>query len=83
MYADGSTRDFYQIGFSASSAGISIDVTGLKDKNFLPQTYGKSVVKAKVTGYCIKFKRRQDLNLGVLTDALKRSRELTGLQVSS
>ena len=45
-YADGTTREFYQIGLSANTAGISVYVMGLKDKQYLTQTYGKKLGKA-------------------------------------
>jgi hypothetical protein len=31
-------------------------VLGLEDKTYLKRTYGASIGKASVTGYCIKFK---------------------------
>ena len=34
-YADGKTRDFFQIGMSANKTGISIYILGIKDKTFL------------------------------------------------
>src|SRR5271154_6200448 len=55
-YADGTTREFFQIGMSANTTVISIYILGIKDKTYLAQTYGKELGKANVTGYCIKFK---------------------------
>src|SRR3954465_15821224 len=55
-YADGKTREFYQIGLSANKTGISVYILGIKDKKYLAKTYGKKLGKASVTGYCIKFK---------------------------
>jgi hypothetical protein len=70
-YADGTTRDFYQIGLSANTTGISVYVIGLEDKTYLSQTFGKSIGKASVTGYCIKFKTQKDINLDVLKEAIR------------
>ena len=53
-YADGTTREFYQIGLSANKTGISVYILGIEDKKYLAQTYGKELGKASVTGYCIK-----------------------------
>src|SRR6218665_3764754 len=39
-YANGTTRDFFRIGLLANSTGISVHILGIKDKTFLPQTYG-------------------------------------------
>ena len=56
-YADGTNREFYQIGISANKTGISVYILGIKDRTYLAQTYGLKLGKAKVTGYCIRFKR--------------------------
>ena len=73
-YADGTSKDFYKIGLSANTSGISLYVMGLEDKTFLSRTYGPRLGKAKVTGYCIRFKSVTDVDLAVLeeivTDAL-------------
>ena len=76
-YADGKTRDFFQIGLSANTSGISVYILGLTDKTYLSQTYGKDLGKASVTGYCIKFKKLKDINIDVLEAAIKDGVELT------
>src|SRR3977135_3192588 len=70
-YADGTTREFYQIGLSANTTGISVYILGIKDKKYLAQTYGKKLGKASVTGYCIKFKTLKDINIDVLEAAIR------------
>ena len=70
-YADGTTREFYQIGFSANTSGISLYIIGLDDKTYLAKTFGKKLGKASVTGYCIKFKALKDINVEVLEEALQ------------
>lgn len=70
-YADGTTREFYQIGLSANTSGISVYIMGKKDKTFLAKTYGKKLGKASVTGYCIKFKTLKDINVDVLEEAIR------------
>jgi hypothetical protein len=55
-YADGKTKEFYQIGLSANTGGISVYLLGIQDKLYLARTFGKKLGKASVTGYCIKFK---------------------------
>ena len=64
-YATGDTRAFYKIGLSANTSGISVYVMGLKDKHYLSETYGSRLGKAKITGYCIRFKSVKDIDLGV------------------
>ncbi|QHS54443.1 DUF1801 domain-containing protein [Mucilaginibacter sp. 14171R-50] len=76
-YADGTTKEFYQVGMSANSAGISIYVLGIADKAYLQQTYGNELGKATVTGYCIKFKTLKDINLSTLETAIKYGFEVT------
>jgi hypothetical protein len=70
-YADGKAREFYQVGLSANTAGISVYIMGIKDKNYLPGTYAKTIGKANVTGYCIKFKSLKDINVDVLETAIR------------
>ena len=70
-YADGKTKEFYQIGMSANTTGISVYILGLEDKKYLALAYGKKIGKASVTGYCIKFKALKDINTDVLIDAIK------------
>ena len=77
-YADGTTREFYQVGVSASSTGISIYILGIDDKKYLANTYGKNLGKASVTGYCIKFRTLKDINLPVLEAAIRDGLELSG-----
>ena len=67
-YATGDSRAFYKIGLSANTSGLSIYVMGLKDKTYLSKTYGSRLGKAKITGYCIKFRSLKDLDLGVLEE---------------
>lgn len=70
-YADGKTREFYQIGLSANTTGISVYILGIKDKKYLAQTYEKKLGKASVTGYCIKFKTLKDINIPILEAAIR------------
>ena len=70
-YADGRTREFYQIGMSANAAGISVYIIGLDDKTYLAKTYGGTLGKASVTGYCIKFSALRNINLDVLEAAVR------------
>lgn len=46
-YADGSTREFYQIGLSANTSGISVYIMGLDDKTYLAKTFGKKNWQSK------------------------------------
>ena len=68
-YADGKTKEFYQIGLSANTSGISVYVMGIKDKKYLAESYANSLGKATVTGYCIRFKTLKDINTDVLEAA--------------
>jgi len=70
-YADGSTREFYQIGLSANTTGISVYILGIEDKSYLAQTFGKQIGKASVSGYCIKFKALKDINMDILQAAIR------------
>lgn len=69
-YADGTTKEFYQIGISANTTGISVYILGIEDKTYLPLTYGEKIGKANVTGYCIKFKKLKEINVEILIEAI-------------
>lgn len=77
-YADGTSRESFRIGLSANKTGISVYVMGLEDKTFLVQTYGPTIGKATVTGYCIRFKSIRDIDLDTLAAAVRY-----GLEYSS
>jgi len=69
--AAGKTREFYQVGLTANTTGISVYIMGIEDKTYLPTTYGKELGKASVTGYCIRFKSLKDINTDVLEAAIR------------
>ena len=70
-YANGETREFYQIGMSANTTGISVYVMGIEDRTYLSQAYGGKIGKASVSGYCIKFKTLNDINIDILEAAIR------------
>ncbi|MBP6775563.1 MAG: DUF1801 domain-containing protein [Gemmatimonadaceae bacterium] len=70
-YADGSTRVFYRIGLSANTTGLSVYIMGLADKTYLAETYGNTLGKATVTGYCIKFRSLSHIDVDVLAAAIR------------
>jgi hypothetical protein len=76
-YANGTTREFFQVGISANTTGISVYIMGLKDKKYLADNYGKTLGKASVTGYCIKFKTLKDVDLEVLSEAIRNGAAAT------
>jgi hypothetical protein len=40
-YADGTSREFYQIAISPNTTGISVYIMGIKDKTYLAEMYEK------------------------------------------
>ena len=79
QYADGKTREFYQVGISANTTGISVYILGIEDKKYLAETYGKELGKASVSGYCIKFKTLKDVNIDILQTAIRHGIEQTSI----
>jgi hypothetical protein len=76
-HAGGKTKELYQVGISANTTGMSVYIIGLEDKKYLSKTYGKTIGKASVTGYCIKFKTLKDLNIDTLEAAICDGAEQT------
>ena len=79
-YANGKTKEFYQIGVSANTTGISVYIMGIDDKKHLTQTFGQELGKASVTGYCIKFKTLVDIKVDVLKAAIQYGIGQTSVQ---
>lgn len=77
LLAKGKSREMFQIGISGTSTGISIYLIGIRDKVDLAKQFGSKLGKAKVTGYCIKFKQLSDVNLTVLEEVIRLGIELT------
>ena len=71
QYTDGSTREFYQVGLTATTSGISVYIMGIEDKKHLAERFGNDLGKANVTGYCIRFKKLDDINIDVLESAIR------------
>jgi hypothetical protein len=78
-HADGKTKEFYQIGISANTTGISVYILGIEDKKYLAETYGKELGKASVSGYCIKFKTLKYVNIAILKAAMRYGIEQTSI----
>lgn len=72
-YANGTVRDWYQVGLSTTKSGISVYILDREDKLFLARTYGDRLGKAKITGYCISFKCLADVDQEVLLAAISGS----------
>ena len=76
--AGGKTREFYQVGISPNTTGISVYIMGIDDKDYLSKSFGKTLGKASITGYCIKFKKLSDINIDVLESAIRYGIGATG-----
>lgn len=70
QYANGTSRESHQVGLSVNATGFSIYIMGIDDKEFLPREFGSTIGKAKVTGYCIRFKALKDIDLETLVSAV-------------
>lgn len=70
-YKNGTSKEFYKIGISTNTTGISIYVFGIEDKNFLKDTFGSKLGQAKITSYCIKFKNLKAIDFEVLKEIIQ------------
>lgn len=80
-YKDGKTKTFYQIGLSANTTGISVYIIGIEDKKLLAENFGKEIGKASISGYCIKFKTLEDIDIETLEAVIKFGFENTNKKV--
>ena len=70
-YANGTSREFYRIGLSANTTGISLYVMGLDDKTLLAREFGDRIGKASVSGYCVKFRTLKEVDIDTLEDIVR------------
>lgn len=70
-YADGKSKETFRVGVSGNKTGISIYILGLKDKKCLAKTFGKKLGKASVTGYCIRFRALEEIDIDTLKAAIR------------
>ncbi len=82
-YAGGNTREWFQIGLSPNTTGLSVYILGIADKAFLPLTYGKVIGKATVTGYCIRFRKLEDIRTNMLEAAIRDGIEATAEKIDN
>ena len=80
QYANGKTKEFYQVGISANTTGISVYIMGVNDKKYLAKTFGRKLGKASVTGYCIKFKTLTGIKIDVLKAAIQYGIEQASIE---
>lgn len=69
-YANGTTREFFQIGMGANKSGIFVHILPLKEGTYLADTFGEELGKASVSKYCINFKTLKNINIDVLEAAI-------------
>ena len=79
-YANGKTKEFYQIGISANTTGISVYIMGLNNKKYLTRAFAQKLGKASITGYCIKFKTLADIKIDALIAAIQYGIEQASIQ---
>lgn len=63
-------KEFYQVGISANTVGISVYILAFKNNDFLKEKYASIIGKATVSRYCIKFKNLESIDLKVLMAAI-------------
>lgn len=69
-YANGTSKETFQVGLSANATGITVYIMGISDKLLLQTRFGQRIGKATLTGYCIKFKKLSEVNAEVLDEAV-------------
>lgn len=74
-YANGAKKTHFQIGVAETKSGFSIYLLGIRGKIDLTKLC-QGIGKAKVTGYCISFKKWEDLNLEVLSGVCRMALDL-------
>jgi hypothetical protein len=66
----GRPRSFIKLVLVQTQLVLSVYIMGIADKKYLLETYAKTIGKAIITGYCIKFKSLKDINTDILKTAI-------------
>lgn len=66
----GKQKEFYQVGISATSTGISVYLMGVSDKSLLKQQFGSRLPHAQMSGYCVKIKHLKEMDWLVFDELL-------------
>jgi len=78
-YASGREGDGAVIGLAAQKNNVSLYISVGKDGRYLPEIHGKRLGKVNCGKSCIRFKKIEDLDLGVVEEIC---REAGGLSKS-
>lgn len=70
-YKNGTFRDFYRIGIAATQQGISVYFMNPEDRKLLTSKLKSDLGKATISGYCLKFKKLEEIKLDVFHSILK------------
>jgi len=75
-YASGREGDAFRVALAANKTGISVYVLAMDGDAYVAEQHKARLGKASVGKSCIRFKRLADIDLGVLTEALQKARQL-------
>ncbi len=75
-YASGREGDTFLASLASRKAGISLYVFCAQDGRYLPERYAARLGKADVGKSCVRFKRLEDLDEGVLREMLAEAGRL-------
>ena len=72
-YASGREGDAHLVSIANRKAGISLYVLSADGDEYLPELYAQRLGRASVGKSCIRFKRLDDVDLGVLRELLEHA----------
>ncbi len=72
-YPSGREGDWFKVGLASNKNYISIYACGVKNGGYIAEAYKTRLPKASIGKSCIRFKRLDDLDLGVLEEIVKET----------
>ncbi len=70
-YASGREGTWFPVGLASQKGYISVYVCGARDGRYVADSHAPRMPKAKVGKSCIRFKRVDDVDLGVLAEVIR------------
>jgi hypothetical protein len=71
--ASGREGDWCRIGLANNKATISLHVLAADESGYLPESYADRLPKADIGKSCIRFKRLEDVDLGILEHLIRKA----------
>ena len=76
-YGSGREGEWCRIGIASNKASISLHVLAADESGHLAEAYRDRLPKADIGRSCVRFKRLEDVDVGVLEELIRKGSKMT------